>query len=138
MYLKSALNIAIPYACRDRESLSLAYDHKGPHSEDALKMAKEMLALKGLTPAKFTQEQMQAARNALVYAEQFCESYRDAVGEVDKVEYELLSKQLLQIRTTRRRIFGSTIEEDFYKRATVITASNPTELFKKIALLAKT
>lgn len=108
MYLATALKIAIPYAILDREDMARVYGYEGPEAAEADKACSDLKALQGIPPAKFTAEQRECARLALVWGEQYLVGYIDALGDSDKAELELSRKQRRQIRKVRFHHYGKT------------------------------
>lgn len=117
MYLATALKRAIPYAIEDRTSLADAYSHEGPAAEAALAAAKGLVKLKGVKPSRFTKEQADLARWALVWAEQHLGEVADCENGNEREAAIKLRAQIKEVRLTH---YGQTNFEVFKANAIAV------------------
>lgn len=117
MYLATALKHAIPYAIEDRTSLADAYNQKGPAAEDALAAAKGLVKLKGIKPSRFTKEQAELARCALVWAEQNLSEVADCEHGPER---NVAIKLRAQLKAVRLAHYGQTNFEVFKANAIAV------------------
>ena len=100
--------------------MARVYGYEGPEAAEAEKACADLTALQGIPPAKFTAEQRESARLALVWGEQYLVGYIDALGESDKAELELSRKQRRQIRKVRFDHYGKTQGEVLTESAELV------------------
>lgn len=127
MYLATALKHAIPYAIEDRTSLADAYNHKGPAAEEALAAAKRLIKLKGIKPSRFTKEQAELARWALVWAEQHLDNVADCEHGPERNAAIKLHAQLKEVRLAH---YGRTNFEVFKANAVAVDFKEAHALIK--------
>ncbi|MGB6104903.1 hypothetical protein [Diaphorobacter nitroreducens] len=122
MHLRSALRLAIPFAIRDRLDLAQAYGNEGAEAEEARKACAGLKGLVGLKPSKFEPSQLEIARLALLWGEQYLDGYIDAIGTTDKQELKISIRQRHQIRSARFKHFGKTGLEVMCENAVLVDA----------------
>lgn len=132
MYLKTALNLAIPLAIEDRIEMAAAYGGEGPEAEEAIAMCKSLSSLKGVRVASFTTEQRELARLALCYAEQYLDGYIDATKGAYPKETQQARRKRMRIREVRFHHFGPTYIESMSKDGVLVDSLDYVrDLFKK-------
>lgn len=122
MYLGPALRLAIPLAIKDRIDMVQAFGGVGPDAQAARSACRDLRAVVGVSPARFTPSQRETARLALLWGEQYLEGYIDAIGASNPSELKLARKQRQQIRKVRLEHFGKTAMEAMSERAVKVDA----------------
>lgn len=120
MYLKSALNLAIPLAILDREDMEQACGYEGPEAQAAAQAVIDLRKLGRVSPANFTRAERELARMCLLWGEQYLEGYIESHQGRDVAATNKAIKEKAQIRAVRLEHFGTTTGEQWCANATAV------------------
>lgn len=124
MYLGAAIKLAIPFAILDRQEMQKAYGGLGAQAQEAQQACRDLRALQGLRPSRYTPSQRETARMALLWGEQYLYGFMHAVKGFDRAEFARSLKQYRQIRAVRMQFFGKTHGEVLSENAVLVDVTD--------------
>lgn len=114
------LQRAIAPAIMDRESFIEAYRGQGVEAEEARQEIAAMEALKGRRFASLDLTGRRAAMMALLYAEQWCDSFADSISRSNPGESRKERRCADRFRQLRHQLFGPTRFEHAMQTASAV------------------